>query len=275
MSSKDKEAVIKNTEGVKLGTSTTDRGSILEMIKLMFGRIVTDRGLLDIPVAVVAKTLTPEEAIGNPGRRDFPIVVGKERVVEAEVAGVKAHAYTDSPGEFVGSLKEILALPLTSNRERAIFIATVNGVLKSLDIVKDTLHCRDEEPEKCAKEIASTLLEQYGRIKVGLVGMNPAIAEAVVETFGSENVRITDINFDTIDTVKFGVMVWNGRSQTEKLVVSSDVILITGTTLVNGTFDTIWRALQDPEKQYFIYGITGSGICELMGFNRLCPYGRS
>ena len=252
-----------------------DSIGILDMVKNMFQRIVTERNLLDAPVSVVAKTLTPEEAIGNPGRRDFPIVVGKERVIEAEVTGVKAHAFTDSPGEFIGSLQRVLASPLTSNRERAIFIATMNGVLKSLNIIEDTLHCRDDEPGKCAKEIAATLLERYGKIKVGLVGMNPAIAEAVVETFGPENVKITDLNCDNIDTVKFGVMIWNGCSQTEKLVATSDVILITGTTLVNCTFDRIWRAIQDHEKQYFIYGITGSGICELMGFHRLCPYGRA
>lgn len=250
-------------------------GSILGMVKLMFQRIVTERRLIDTPVSVVAKSLTPEEAIGNPARRDFPIVVGKERVIQAEVAGVKAHAFTDSPSEFFGSLKDVMAFPLTSNRERGIFIATLNSVLKSLGIIEDTLHCRDDEPEKCAEEIASTLLELYGRITIGLVGMNPSIAEALVSTFGSQNVRITDLNLDNIDTVRFGVMVWNGRTQTEKLVSSSDVVLITGTTLVNGTFDGIWRSLQDPEKRYFIYGVTGSGVCELMGFNRLCPYGRS
>lgn len=251
------------------------RGGILETARRMLRRIIEDRGLFDMPVSVLAKPLTPEEAIGNPGRRDFPITVGKERVIEAEVAGAKAHAFTDSPGEFVGTLKDVMAFSLGSNRERAIFIATLNSMLKSLGMIKGTLHCRDDEPEKCAGEIASTLFQRYGRGKIGLIGMNPAIAEALAKSFGPENVLITDLNPNNINTVKFGVNVWDGRTQTEQLVLSSDVVLITGTTLVNGTFDGIWRTLQDPEKPYYLYGVTGSGICELMGLNRQCPYGRA
>lgn len=251
------------------------RGGILETAKRMLRRIIEDRGLFDTPVSVLAKPLTPEEAIGNPGRRDFPITLGKERVIEAEVAGAKAHAFTDSPGEFVGTLKDVMAFSLGSNRERAIFIATLNSMLKSLGMIKGTLHCRDDEPEKCAGEIASTLLQRHGRCRIGLVGMNPAIAEALAKTFGPENMRITDLNPNNINTVKFGANVWDGRTQTEQLVLSSDVLLITGTTLVNGTFDGIWMILQHAEKQYFIYGVTGAGVCELMGLNRLCPYGRA
>jgi len=52
-------------------------------------------------------------AIGEPGRRDFPIIIGKERVIEAEVLGARAHVFTDSTKEFFGKLKEILNLPLT------------------------------------------------------------------------------------------------------------------------------------------------------------------
>jgi uncharacterized protein (DUF4213/DUF364 family) len=251
------------------------RGGILETARRMLRRIIEDRGLFDMPVSVLAKPLTPEEAIGNPGRRDFPITVGKERVIEAEVAGAKAHAFTDSPGEFVGTLKDVMAFSLGSNRERAIFIATLNSMLKSLGMIKGTLHCRDDEPEKCAGEIASTLFQRHGRCRIGLIGMNPAIAEALAKSFGPENVLITDLNPNNINTVKFGVNVWDGRTQTEQLVLSSDVVLITGTTLVNGTFDGIWRTLQDPEKPYYLYGVTGSGICELMGLNRQCPYGRA
>jgi hypothetical protein len=88
--------------------------SILKNSKNELAEIVTENRLLDARVFVLVKTLTPEEAVGVPGRRDFPIILGKERVVEAEVLGAKAHAFTDSPGEFMGSLKKVLSLPLTS-----------------------------------------------------------------------------------------------------------------------------------------------------------------
>jgi len=249
--------------------------SILDNSKIRLAEIVTKNKLNDAQVSVLVKTLTPEEAIGVPGRRDFPIILGKERVVEAEVLGAKAHAFTDSPGEFVGDLKEVLNLPLASNKERSIYVATLNAVLKYLDLIENTIHCKDEDPEKCGKEIASQLLKRWGKVKFGFIGLNPAIAENLVETFGVENVRITDLNKQNVDSSKYGVKVWDGNKMTEELIKESDVILITGTTFVNGTFDHITYCIRNYKKDYMIYGVTGAGICKLLGLNRICPYSRN
>jgi uncharacterized protein (DUF4213/DUF364 family) len=253
------------------GTKT----SVLENSKNQLAEIVAKNRLLDAQVSVLVKTLTPEEAIGVPGRRDFPIILGKERVVEAEVLGAKAHAFTDSPGEFVGNLKEVLNLPLTSNRERSIYVATLNATLKYLNLIENAIHCKDEDPERCGKEIASQLLKKLGKVKVGFIGLNPAIAENLIENFGAENVRITDLNKQNVNASKYGVKVWDGNKMTEELIKESDVILITGTTFVNGTFDSIVHSVRHYKKDYLIYGVTGAGICKLMGFNRICPYSRT
>jgi len=248
--------------------------SVLENSKNQLVEIVTKNRLLDAHVSVLVKTLTPEEAIGVPGRRDFPIILGKERVVEADVIGARAHAFTDSPGEFVGNLKEVLNLPLTSNRERSIYVVTLNAILKYLNLIENTIHCKDEDPERCGKEIASQILKKWGKVKIGFIGLNPAIAENLIETFGAENVRITDLNEQNIHSFKYGVKVWDGNEMTQELVKKSDVILITGTTFVNGTFDHIMHCVQNYRKDYLIYGITGAGICKLMELNRICPYSR-
>lgn len=248
--------------------------SPFEESKVKFEKIVRENNLSNSDVSIIVKTLSPEEAIGTPGRRDFPIVTGKERVVEAEFQGAKAHAFTDSPKEFIGKLEEVIAMPLTDNGERAIFIATMNAVLKHLNIIETTLHCKDEEPEKCAKEIASYIKETLRAGKVGLIGLNPAILEALSTTFGAENVRVTDLNRQNVWSIRYGVNIWDGNTMTERLVRESDVVLLTGTTLVNGTFDGIWKAIQQYSKNYLIYGVTSSGICELTGLNRICPYGR-
>ena len=237
--------------------------------------IVTKNKVNDAQVSVLVKTLTPEEAIGMPGRRDFPIILGKERVVEAEVLGAKAHAFTDSPGEFVGDLKEVLNLPLTSNRERSIYVATLNATLKYLNLIDNTIHCKDEDPERCGKEIAFQLLKRWRKVRVGFIGLNPAIAENLTETFGMENVRITDLNKQNIHSLKYRVKVWDGNEMTEELIKQSDVVLITGTTFVNGTLDPIIHCIRNYEKDYLIYGVTGAGICKLLGLNRICPYSRN
>ena len=250
------------------------RTSILENSKIKLTEIIRKNGLYDVNVSVLVKTLTPEEAIGKPGRRDFPIIIGKERVVEAKILTAKAHAFTDSPGEFVGKLREILEFSLSSSKERAIFVAALNALLKYLNLVEKTVHCKDEDPEKCAKEIASNTLKRWGKVKVGLIGLNPAIAEMLASTFGEKNVNITDLDKQNINSLKFGVKIRDGNEMTEKLIKQSDVIIVTGTTLVNGTFDNIINCIRNYGKEYIIYGVTGAGICKLMELNRICPYGR-
>jgi uncharacterized protein (DUF4213/DUF364 family) len=217
--------------------------------------------------------LTPEEAIGTPERRDFPIIVGKERVIEARISGTKGQAFTDSPEEYTGVLGEIAQLDLSSNQERAVFIAAVNATLSSLGRVNATVHCKDEDPERCAVVIADTVEERFGNVSVGLIGLNPAIAERLVDKFGPNQVHITDLYRDNIGKWKFGVEVWDGSTRTDDLVAGSDVVVFTGTTLANATFDGIWRSIQLHRKQYLVYGITAAGVCHLMGIDRICPCG--
>jgi uncharacterized protein (DUF4213/DUF364 family) len=248
--------------------------SILEETRARFREIVENRRLLDLEVSVLTTSLTPEEAIGAPGRRDFPIAVGRERVIEAEVLGAKGHAFTDSPGDFAGSLEEVLNLELITHRSRAIFVATLNAVLRHLEMVRATVHCRDDDPESCAKEIASVLFQRYGKAQVGLIGLNPAIAERLVDRFGPTHVRITDLNSEEIGSKRFGVEIWDGDDRTEDLIALSDVVLVTGTTIVNGTFDRIWEQIRRRKKDFLLYGVTAAGVSELLGLERICPCGR-
>ncbi|MEN8148514.1 MAG: hypothetical protein ABFS86_01755, partial [Planctomycetota bacterium] len=111
-----------------------------------FRRRAGEAGLLAADLSVLAKPLTPEEAIGTPGRRDFPILVGKERVVEARVGEGRGHAFTDTPREFLGPLSEAIDLPFDGNGNRAIYLAALNATLRHLDRVEGTVHCRDDDP---------------------------------------------------------------------------------------------------------------------------------
>jgi len=247
---------------------------VLKNSKAKLSKLIEEHNLQDTDISVLVKTLTPEEAIGEPGRRDFPIILGKERVIEAQLLTTKAHAFTDSPGEFIGKLSDCVNIPLTSNKNRAIYIAVMNAVLRYLNITDKTIHCKDNDPELCAAEIAETILNKFGKIKVGLIGLNPAIAEMLVKTFNKENILITDLNRQNINTSKFGVQIWDGKTKTEELIMHSDVIVFTGTTIINGAFDTILDFIQKYRKDYYVFGVTGAGICSLMHYNRICPYGR-
>ena len=248
--------------------------SILEQTRVRFRQFVEKEHLLDTNVSVLAKPLTPEEAIGTPGRRDFPIITGKERVVESNVLGAKGHAFTDSPREFLGVVEDVLRLDLTTNSVRAIYVATLNSILAHLNLAKATVHCKDDDPEKCASEISRHLLDRYGPNDVGLIGLNPAIAERLVETFGADHVCISDLPADNIGNRRFGVEVWDGNERIDDLVDASDVVLMTGTTLINSTFDKIQSRIQKAQKPYLLYGVTAAGVCHLLGIERICPFGR-
>jgi len=251
------------------------RAPILEQAKDRFQDILKEEKLADVEVSVRVVPLTPEEAIGTPERRDFPIIIGKERVIEASLLETKGQAFTDAPQEYRGTLRQIAELPLNTNQERAIFIASLNATLGHLGRIEATVHCKDEDPESCAVDLAETVAKKFGNPEVGLIGLNPAIAERLVDKFGSNRVRITDLSQDNIGSRKFGVEIWNGSTRTEDLVAASDVVVFTGTTLVNATFDEIWGFVQALDKEYLVYGITAAGVCYLCGIDRICPRGRA
>ncbi|UCG51465.1 MAG: hypothetical protein JSW58_14970 [Candidatus Latescibacterota bacterium] len=246
----------------------------LESTRPIFRQIVEEARLSETEVSVLVKPLTPEEAVGSPGRRDCPILLGKERVIEAEVAGNRGHAFTDTAQEFLGQLKEVLDLPLDGNGHRAIYAATLNATLRHVGRLKETLHCRDEDPERCGATIPETLRRRFVEPCVGLVGLNPAIAEHLVETFGVDRVRITDLDPANIGKSKHAVEIWDGTTHAETLIDTVDVVLLTGTTLVNGTFDRLWQRITTCGKTGLVYGVTAAGVCELLGYERICPYAR-
>jgi hypothetical protein len=247
----------------------------LERTRPILREMAGAAGLLEADVSVLARPLTPEEAIGTPGRRDFPILIGKERVIEARVGNGRGHAFTDTPREFLGRLSEVIDITFRDSGDRVTYVATLNATLAHLGQVEGAVHCRDDDPERCGAEIAATIRDRISdRGVVGLIGFNPAIAEHLAGTFGPGRLRIADLNPDNVGREKFGVAVWDGAARTGELLETADLVLLTGTTLVNGTFDSIWEGIEQRRKMGLVYGVTAAGVCALLGFERICPYGR-
>lgn len=71
---------------------------MLSQSRERFDKIVQENSLLEADVPVFVKILSSEEAIGNTGRRDFPIAMGKEMVIEADFQGARAHVFTEVAG---------------------------------------------------------------------------------------------------------------------------------------------------------------------------------
>jgi hypothetical protein len=243
---------------------------VLEEAREKLAEIVAAHGLGEEAVRVEIGTLTSHQAIGDPRRRDYPLLEGREVMVEAQFRGCAGQAFTDRPHAFAGSLNAVLGLDFNSNENRAVFVATLNAVMAHLGLATGTRHCRNEEPEECAAEIASYLKNNSGAASIGLIGLQPAILENLVATFGAANVRCTDLNTDNIGQLKYGAEIWDGRTQTDALIAWGDRLLVTSSALVNNTFDAIREGAAARGKRLVTFGVTGAGVAELLGMERVC-----
>jgi uncharacterized protein (DUF4213/DUF364 family) len=244
---------------------------VLEQAKEKFSAIVIESGLGEENVKITIGPLAAREAIGSPKREDFALLEGKEVMIEAQFRGSFGQAFTDQPQSFHGRLKNVLDLSLNTKNNRAIFTATLNAVVAYLGMATGVRHCHDEEPETCGLEIAKNLLRRFGKIKIGLVGYQPAILENLIQSFGVHNIRCSDLNNKNVDSIKFGLKIWDGRADNSKQVKWSDLLLVTSSALVNNTFDHIRRDAVSQKKHLVMFGVTGAGVSALFGLERLCP----
>jgi hypothetical protein len=235
--------------------------NVYERLKKKIFEISEDQRLLSEPVKVRARVLTTEEAIGNPEADDFPLQKGKERLMQAEFLGAMGQAFTDRYGDFEGVLEDILSSSLENNYRRAVFVSTVNAVLRYLGKIEGTVHCRDKEPAECAAELASHIQGKYGKVKIALIGLQPRIVESLSSHF---SLRVLDLDPDNIGTERFGVMI-EGPERTEDAKDWADLLAVTGTTLVNGSIGSFLG-----EKPFLFYGTTIAGAAHLMGWERFC-----
>lgn len=237
-------------------------------LRVRFRVLLEEHGLSgDEGVQVVsARSLGPREVIGNPDRDDFPLLRGKEVMVEASFRGSRGQAYTDEPGEAVLSLEEILDMPAETSFQRAVLISSLNAVMRYLGMARGTVHCRDEEPKRCASELVEFLRRGFSPgLKVAFFGYQPAMISALAAAFG---LRVVDLDPENVGQVRCGVLV-EGPEATEEVLGWGDLVLATGSTFVNGTFGRLMVG-----KRTIFYGVSVAGIAELCGLERFCPFGR-
>ncbi len=243
---------------------------VITELKEKLQEIMDSHHLGDVPVGVTIGALSVKQAIGSPARRDYPLLQGKEVMIEAQIMDNYGQAFTAAPKDFKGSLSAVLGLSLDTSDNRAIFIATLNAVTVYLKMVTGTRHCHDEEPEQCARSIAQYILDNTGQVKIGLIGLQPAILERLALTFGAEKVRCTDLNPDNAGSKKYGVEIRDGRTETGRLIDWCDVALATASTINNNTFDEIREKADTRGKRLIVFGVTGAGAAALLGLERVC-----
>jgi len=226
--------------------------------------IAGSKGWLHKTVKVTAKALSIEEAIGNPEETDFPLQKGKERLMQAVFNNARGQAFTDRFGDFEGPLGDILSGRLDNNYRRAIFVATLNAMMRRIDLAHGTIHCRDREPAQCAGELAAYLRYRHKWARIAQVGFQPRMIEVLSRKFP---LRVVDLDTDNIGARPFGITI-EGPEATKDAIQWADVLLVTGSTLVNGTIGSFLV-----NKPVIFYGTTIAGAAYLMGWERFCACG--
>lgn len=235
-------------------------------LKKELENIVRLHGLDKSPVILKSRGLSPEEAIGTTKRKDYPILAGKEVMLQAQFGPALGQAFTDAPSDFHGTLEEVLALDAENDVHcRGLLVATLNAVMRFTGDIDHTVHCRNDELELCAEKHAARIRERFGTPRITLIGYQPALTARLSQEFP---LRVLDMNPQFVGSVRSSVTVEHGEKSYRDAVLDwSDIVLCTGSTLCNGTFVNF----VDLEKPVVFFGISGAAAARVFGLERFCP----
>jgi len=236
--------------------------NIYDTLKKALEKKIISHHLEDEPISITCKALSAEEAIGNPEHDDYPIIKGREVMVEADFLQAKGQSFTDAFENREYRLKDLLSMDLSTNQKRASFIAGLNAVYRHLELADLTIHCRDKEPVLCAKELPTIIPEGT---KVLLVGHQPRFLEKLASYCP---VRAVDLDLDNVGKTFYDVHI-EPEDHTREAIGWCDLIFATGSTVVNNTISTF----MDADKPAIFYGVTISAPAKILNLTTFCEYG--
>ena len=236
--------------------------NIYEEIKEVLQREIDTHSFSKEKISIRCKALSAVEAIGKPEENDYPIIKGREVMVEAEFKNTKGHAFTDEFENVDYSVEDLLNMKLETNEKRASFISSLNAIFRYLQLCDKTVHCRDEEPKKCADKLFETI---NSGSKVLLVGHQPRFLEVLASNYF---VRVVDLDKDNIGKTISNVII-EPPEITDEAIEWCDTIFATGSTVVNGTIQKFVKQ----NKPVIFYGVTISAAAKILGLKTFCWYG--
>jgi len=213
-------------------------------------------------VSVRCRALSAEEAIGHPGDKDYPILKGKEILVEATFQQGRGQAFTDEFENADYSVEDLLEIDLDSASKRASFIAGLNAVYRHLGLCDRTIHCKNEEPKECSRNLLNLFEPE---MKVLLVGYQPRFLEVLAS---KREVRVLDLDCDNIGKSISGIAI-EPPEMTDDAVQWCESILASGSTIINGTIIDFLSC----GKPVMFYGVTIAAAAKILNFNIYCHCG--
>ncbi|QTA91054.1 Rossmann-like domain-containing protein [Desulfonema magnum] len=236
--------------------------NIYEEMKKALEKEIHQHNFAGQNVSIRCKALSAVEAIGKPEHDDYPIIKGKEVMVEAVFNGARGQAFTDAFENTDYRVEDLLNLDLDSNSKRASFISGLNAIFRYLNLCDKTVHCKDAEPKQCSEKLFEKI--ESGK-KVLLVGHQPRFLEVLASKC---NVRAVDLDKDNIGKEFFGVVI-EPPEMTSEALAWCDLIFATGSTVVNGTITNFLNK----DKPVLFYGVTISAPATILNLNTYCQCG--
>lgn len=233
--------------------------SLYDRMKAALADLIAERGLAGQDLQVRCRVLDSVEAIGSPNDRDYPILRGRESMVEAVFDGARGQAFADEFENLEGPVERLLEMEVDTSARRAIFIAGLNAVWRRCGLCELTVHCRDEEPRECATHIGDVI--PAGE-KVFLAGLQPRFLEALAAT---NSVRVVDLDPRNMGERRCDIEI-ESEDATEDALAWCDRIFATGSTIVNGTITTFLNA----GKPAVFFGVTISAPAAILGLETFC-----
>lgn len=240
---------------------------LFETLRDRFKKLLKEHDCDTKNISIKSRGMTPDEAIGKTDRLDYPILSGKEIMVTAEYRGCSGQAFTSAPADYIGNIDNIVNADIAGDEHaRALFIACMNAVMRYLGLADNTVHCKNDGPENCAKDFIDWLKEEFDNPHILQVGYQPALFNQLSMHY---DMRIFDLDSTNIGKSLNGVTVEDGRQNHDEAIAWADLILCTGSTLANGSIVEYLDYL-DAGKDVRFYGTTLAGAAKLLGLKRVC-----
>jgi len=233
-----------------------------EELKAALQKQIKKNGLAGQKVSIRCQAISSEEAIGKPEDQDYPLIKGKEVMVEAVFRKGRGQAFTDEFENLDCCIEDLLEIELDSNSKRANFISSLNAVYRDLGLCDSTIHCKNEEPKKCSQELLEVFEPSQ---KILLVGYQPRFFETLAL---NRTLREVDLDKNNIGRKLVGVVV-EPPDMVNEAVDWCDTIFATGSTVVNGTIGDFLNK----GKPAVFYGVTISAPAKILNLNAHCRYG--
>jgi hypothetical protein len=234
-------------------------------------RLSSEQG--DMPLHVW--TQSHSEAIGDVVDTTFAIRRGKEVMLMAEVANFCGQAFTDQSVEWRGTVNDLFSMDIQEPKQRAVISASCNALGCMLGVSDKVIHCKEKEPILCADALLQFLdgnVENREEQKIALVGLQPAFLKALAQSQKQGCLRVLDLDAENVGQKRSGILIENGNCDTDAVLQWCDVALVTGSTMVNGTVNSLLEKLESYGCRYWFFGNSIAVAAALQKQPHYCQY---